>query len=86
MGNMGILISTRKIQMVNEEKARWKNLNWAKGLDRIYYIAWALIAIKAFAEFIDDKNFGVLSLLLVGVVMPFAVRQLAIWVAKGFQK
>lgn len=72
--------------MINPEKASWKNLNLAKGLDRIYFIVWALIAVKAFAEFIDDKNFGLFSLLLVGIVIPFAVRQLAIWVAKGFQK
>lgn len=84
---MDILISTRKNQMINEQKANWKNLNWAKGLDRIYYIAWAVVFLITVGEYNTSRHFeSLVTVAITGITVPFLIRKLIYWVVQGFKK
>lgn len=74
--------------MLNEQKVSWKNLNWEKGLDRLYNVVWGVAAVIALIPAVSARNTleAMTVYVLYVLVAPAVLKLLLKWIIQGFQK
>ena len=74
--------------MINEQKANWRNLNWAKGLDRLFNVLWGLFALMGVWALIETgiTPTKVFMYVVLALITPKVLKLTVIWVAQGFHK
>lgn len=64
-----------------------RNLNYKEGINRVYNVIWALVALGVIPEALfrmDRHTFdSVLAIVLVAV-LPILIKKVGIWVYQGF--
>lgn len=64
----------------------WSRVNWKGGVNRVYNLIWAILALSTIVAFFEMDLEGKVLIASVFWIGPFFYRKILVWVFAGFIK